>query len=352
MTVPVTVPPKSYRFYGDGPGVSIILFETDGTHPSAGINAPNINRESLEVDGLTLKASMPNCGTAIDATFGPHATPEPANPKFRTATIHNVQIMGSASNADSSGYWTSGIRLYRGQNSVIDKVEISGRRNYTQIGIALDNDPSGLGENTTGFQVSNISVKWCNVGLRTEGWVEGLYMTGFEFFSCGRGDDNPSIRLNCSGVTPGAFQLVNGVVDTVGGGLHMSNFIFAKVSNVSFKHNGSEVGHSTLLSVDNVSPVVISECSFYGMDPHGLNGPFENGIFVKNATAVQITGNYFTNMQSENAGSGIVVYDGSSVVRVTDNVFTTSVRSRIDNHVGDTYFCGNSPTNNCDGVTP
>ncbi|MEY2490247.1 MAG: hypothetical protein QOC70_2189 [Verrucomicrobiota bacterium] len=355
MTVPVTVPPKSYRFYGDGPGVSIILFETDGSHPSAGINAPNIKRENLNVEGLTLKAGMPNCGTAIDAKFGPHSSPTPpANPKFHTATVHNVQIMGSATSADSPGYWTSGIHLYRAQNSVIDKVEISGRRDYTQTGIVLDNDTSdGVVENTTGFQVSNIAVKWCNVGLKMAGWVEGLYMTGFEFFSCGRGsDDNPSISLKGSGGTPGAFQLVNGLVDTVGGGLHMSNFIFAKVSNVTFKHNGSEVANSTLLSVDNVNPVVISECSFYGMDPHGLYGPFENGIFVKNATAVQVTGNYFTNMQSENAGSGIVVYTGNSVVRVTDNVFTTSVGSRIANYVGDTYFCGNSPTDLCDGVTP
>jgi hypothetical protein len=183
-----------------------------------------------------------------------------------------------------------------------------------------------------------------------DGWVEGLYMTGFDFFSCGR-SGGVSISLNGSGVTPGALQLVNGVVDTVGGGLHMSNFIFAKVSDVTFKHNGPELDNSTLLSVYNVSPAVISECSFYGMNDQGPTGPAENGIFLQNATATQIGGNYFTNMQSSNAGSGIVVYDGSSVVRITDNVFTSSVRTRIDNHVGDTYFCGNSPTNNC-GSTP
>ncbi len=237
------------------------------------------------MDGLTLIAGSTNCGTTINALFGPIS----GNTKFHTATIHNVQIIGTTRDGISGGYWTTGIDLFRGQNSVMDKVEISGNKDVTQTGIALDAPTAG--ENApTGFELSNIAIKWCNVGLLTNGWVEGLYMTGFEIVSCGRAG-LPAISLNgttAADTTPGAFQLVNGVVDSVGGGCHMSNFIFGKVSNVSFKHNGS--AHSTLLSINNVKPAVVSECSFNGTSSTGL---FENGIFLTDATAVQLSGNSF-----------------------------------------------------------
>ncbi len=50
----------------------------------------------------------------------------------------------------------------------------------------------------------------------------------------------------------------------------------------------------------------------------------------------------------QNAGSAIVVYQGSSVVRITDNLFT-NVASRFNDQAPlfDTYYCGNYPTNNC-----
>jgi hypothetical protein len=334
---------KSYRIYGDGPGVSTILFFGG---PNAGITVSHTQMATLNVEGLTLMANSQctSCGTAINAVFGPVAP----NPKFHTATIHNVQIIGSARDGTSGGYWTSGIHLYRGQNSVMDKIEISGNKNVTQSGIFLDAATSG--ENATGFQLSDIAVKWCNVGLATNGWVEGLYMTGFNFYSCGRAG-LPSISLNgttVAGTTAGAFQLVNGLVDSYGGGVTMSNHIYGKVSNVTFKHNDPEVSHCTMLSVDNVKPMVVSDCSFYGTS---TDGPYENGVFLNNTTGAQVTGNNFANMQSLNAGSGIVVYYGTSMARITDNLFSSTVRSRIDNRVPDTYYCGNYPTNNC-GSTP
>src|ERR1700731_2577391 len=52
----------SYRLYGDGPGVSTILF----TGPSAGINGSSMGQATLNVEGLTLKANSTDCGTAIN----------------------------------------------------------------------------------------------------------------------------------------------------------------------------------------------------------------------------------------------------------------------------------------------
>lgn len=328
---PMTLPTnKSFRLYGDGPGVSTILF----FNSNAGITVTHSQIATLNVEGLTLMAGgSPPCGTAINASFAPNVN------KFRTASIHNVQIMGSARDGLTGGYWTNGIRLFLGQNSVIDKVEISGNKNLTQTGIALEAPTEG---NSTGYELSNIEVKWCNIGLSTNGWVEGLYMTGFEIVSCGR-NGLPAVSLNGAGDSPGVFQLVNGLVDSFGSGVHMSNIILAKVSNVTFKHSGPE--HSTMLSLSNVRPAVVSECSFYGTNTTGI---FENGIFLANADAVQISGNRFANMQ--NAGSAIVVLQDSSVVRITDNLFST-VSSHYNVQAADTYYCGNYPTNNC-GSTP
>lgn len=71
----ITLPTlKSYRLYGDGPGVSIIAF----TGPTAGIYALNVGQNTLNVEGLTLRANTAGAGDAISATF----TPDSTNKKF------------------------------------------------------------------------------------------------------------------------------------------------------------------------------------------------------------------------------------------------------------------------------
>ena len=334
---------KSYRIFGDGPGVSTIRF----FGPNAGISVTHTTSATLNVEGLTLMAdsTCTNCGTALFASFDPGPT------KYHTATIHNVQVCGSARDGTTGGYWTNGIYLYQATNAVIDKVEVSGNKNVTQMGIAWDGDPnptpSPPRHATTGIQLSNMEVKWCNTGLESSGYVEGLYMTGFEILSCGR--NGPAIKLSGSTVgAGGVFQLANGLVDSVGGGISMSGFVYGKVSNVSFRHNGSEIENGTMLSFTNVRPVAVSDCSFHGS---GNSTPLENGIWLNSVTEAQISGNHFTNMQATN-GYPIVLFTGSSLARITDNLFT-NVRSRfyIDQSVTDTYYCGNNPTNNC-GSTP
>jgi hypothetical protein len=293
---------------------------------------------TLSVEGLTLKANTnsTNCGTAIYAKFGPGN----AN-KFHTATIHNVQIIGSARDGTSCCYWTSGIHLYTGQNSVIDKVEISGNKNATQTGIVWDSSTS---EPSTGLQLSNLEIKWCNTALLTNGYVEGLYMTGFEFISCGR-SGYPAVSLSAYagelGSAGSLFHLVNGQVDSIGDGITMTNLILAKISNVYFRHTGTEAADGTMLAINNVSDAIVSECTFYGVD-NTVSG--ENGIFLTDSQSVRIAGNNFSHMQPWNNGSCIVVYGSSSVVRITDNLFS-SFRQQYNDQapLHDTYYLGNNP---------
>lgn len=65
LTLPAT---KSYRVYGDGHGVSTILFS--GTNPGIYYSA-SVSTASLNVEGLTLEAISTTPGTAISATFNP-----------------------------------------------------------------------------------------------------------------------------------------------------------------------------------------------------------------------------------------------------------------------------------------
>jgi hypothetical protein len=325
LTVPAG---KSYRFYGDGPGVSIIRFTT-----SEGGIVGFMGENTLTVEGLTLVSTSPDAGTAIYGSF--------SGSFFRTATIRNVQIMGSARDGTSGGWWTHGIYLAYAAHSVIDKVEITGNKNVTQNGIWLDAPVCQTCPAATGFNISNLQVKWCNSALKTSGHTEGLYLTGFEFISCGRGD--PAVpAADLSQVNGGAIHLVNGTVDSVGGGVFMTNQTFAKISNVRFVHTGPEASHGTMLYLHNGVGATVTQCSFYGLAPG--SGLYENGIFVENMASVQLNGNNFNRMRPL-GGSCIVALGGATTsFRVTDNLFSdVNSQYHIGPEVPSPYFHGNNP---------
>jgi hypothetical protein len=340
----MTLPPNaSYRIYGDGPGVSTILFSGS----SAGITVTHTTAPAtLNVEGLTLMASgLAPCGTAINASFGPPVFG--ATSKFKTATIHNVQIIGTTRDGTTGNYWTNAIHLNRASNAVIDKIHISGNKNVTQTGILWES----TSDVTTGLHLSSLEIRWCNTALATSGPVEGVYLTGFEFTSCGR-SGYPAVSLHTT--ADSAFHLVNGQVDSVGDGVVLTGMIFAKVSNVYFRHNrtDSEITDGTMLSINDVTDAMVSDCTFYGVDINTVGLTDENGIFLTAAHSVRIAGNNFSNMRPSN-GSCIVMWSSSSMVRITDNLFS-NVRQQYNDMISDPndpYYCGNSPTNNC-GSTP
>jgi polygalacturonase len=323
MTLPANT---SYRIYGDGPGVSTILFTGN---PNTGIYGPSMGTNTLNVDGLTLKANSYNCGTGIYASFSESAA------KFRTAEIQNVQIIGSTRDGGHGFYWTNGIYLSKAQNSVIDNVEISGNAQDldlqgppSQTGIVWTSSSSYA---TRGLHLSNLEIKYFNTALQTSGWVEGLYMNRFELAFCGRTDmpNLPVVDLTVNapgGAQKPTFHLVNGHVQGLSAGVRFTNLTGVKMSKVMFAHNAA-AGAGSIVGVNNCTDVVISQCSFEGNGDNGFLSP-ENGILLDNANSVRIAGNDFDRMnmsaktgQSGGTGSCIVVQPNCSTVRIVNNLF-------------------------------
>lgn len=138
---------------------------------------------------------------------------------------------------------------------------------------------------------------------------------------------------------------MNGQIDSIGNGLSLTNFIFGKVSNVSFKHTGPETTDGTMLVMSNVTDVMVTENSFSGtVSPNAV--PNENGVILIDAHSVRVAGNNFSNMQPTSNGNCIAVLPASTVVRITDNLFS-NVRSQyyVDGSVppAEVYFLGNNP---------
>jgi hypothetical protein len=315
----------SYRFYGDGPGVSVIAF----TGPGAGIHAASAGSSTLNVDGLTLEALSAATGSAIYAGFS-----NPNN-KFHTLTVHNVEIRGNTEDGRTGGYWTFGINVSRAQNAVIDKVDITGNTTLTTAGIQWAGT-TGVG--TTGLMLSNIEIKFCNTAIQTSGWVEGLYLSNFEIVDNGvSGQPSLNLMSNQSLSPSPQFHLVNGHIDTLGDGLRMTNLSSIEISHVGFAHsvNNGSTADSTILATTNCINVNITDCTFGSTTtPAPAN---ENGIFLTSTNNARISGVIFRIMKPTATGSCIVAYTGSTTVRVTDCIFDT-VKQNVDNHIGTSFY--------------
>lgn len=340
----------SYRFYGDGPGVSTIVFTGN---PYTGFYGYNMGSATLEIDGLTLKAGSKNCGTGIYALWNQAG----ANEKFRTAIIHNVQIIGSTRTGDTGTYWTGGIYLNRAQNAVIDNVEINGNAadketgatTATQFGIVWTAD----GYTTTGLQLSNIEVYFCNTGLQVNGSVEGVSANGFEFAFCGLANGVPAVDLSSNLPNLGsAFHLLNGHVGLLQNGVRLTNLRDARISKLFVLHPGgnSSARSGEHVTLNNCTDAVISDSTFVGLEAITgyTNYTDDTCIRLNNSHSVQVIGNYFTRVRPSGNGIGIAIQSDSNLVRVVNNVFETDsagygrVKQPYSDAAPDTYYWGNS----------
>lgn len=338
---PMTLPAnQSFRLYGDGPGTSTIVFES--SLANAGINAPNMGLSTLNVDGLTLAAKSANCGTAIYAAFSESGS----STKFRTATIQNVEIVGDP--IAGGNYWTKGIDLFQAQNAVIDKIDITG--NYsppggTLVGITWRSSST---YKTTGLLATNLEVKFVQTALQTSGWVDGVYLTGFELVFCSR-QGFPVVDLSATapaGVQKSTFQLVNGHIQGLGDGIRLTNLNGVKISKVLFLHNAAPISGCSMVEFNGCTDAVVSNCSFLGAY-FGGGLANENGIILNNSQSVRIAENSFSDFNAA-TGSCIVVGWTSNAVRITNNLFSSfslgvgGVAQPYEDAALDTYYRGNN----------
>lgn len=345
FTGTLSLPSQSaFRLYGDGPGVSVIQFFAGPSGGAAGISAADMGQNTLNVEGLTLKAMSYNCGRAIYASFNGVASG--IAPMFRSATIHNVQIVGSTVTGATGGYWTEGIHLNKAQNAVIDKLEINGNNRSedggppTQFGIIWES-PNNY--RTRGLQLSQLEFHYCNTALQTNGWVQDLFLNNFEFVLCGQ-FNMPAVDLNTSDATrQSVFHIANGHVNLLQQGMRVTRVRDFKISNVFFFHwTGDQfAGSGDHLVLQSCTGAVISQNTFNA--PLG-DVPSSNGINLLDSHDVRVEGNYFRDMKPGTSGSCVVVPSTCSLVRIVNNIFDNVRQQYADDRSNiDTYYRSNWP---------
>ena len=320
----------SIRLYGDGPGVSIIIFT--GTNP--GITAA-VGSKTLQIEGLTLQATVADTGTAISATFDRTGL----DAKFRTATIRNVQIIGSSQIQNPTGYWKYGIDLNGAPNALIDDVQING--SYTgEAPLATDAIHYHAPPNSTATQlfVTNLHVSYYKTAVRTSGPVEGLYMSGFELVFCGSATTG-AMELTATrpnGDALPVFHIMNGHINQLFNGVKLNNLLNVKFANVNFFNI---YGTGTHLEAINCSGVNVTGCEFIdfvcsekgeGCTPITAG----NGIYLHNTIAgksvsAKIIGNNFA-LQNPDGGQAILVSAGCSRTMIFDNDFSATIHTIND----------------------
>ena len=312
------------RLYGDGPGVSTIVFTNGAPYGKAGIAGINMGASTLTVEGLTLTADSFDSGTAIYALF---SAPE----GYSTATIRNVQIRGATVTGGHGGYWWAGIYLHRAHNAVVDRVEINGNNSTfdpaqqvdrpewrTEYGI-IWNSPSNI--KTRKARMSNLEIHYCDSGILTDGWVEDLEVANFEVVLSGK-FDRPAIDLKTSNVANVAnFRLIGGHVNALQHGIRLTQVKSATVMQVLLlKHGSGGYGVSgDYLAVNNSTDINVFDNSFDG--PAADQIYYVEGIRLHNYTNnVRVKRNYFHTVRPYGPGSCIVVHGYANSIQIHDNL--------------------------------
>jgi len=315
----------AYRLYGDGPGISTIIFE--GNSGTFGIDAHSRGNKTFQVDGLTIKAqtNFGNCGTAIYAGFDMGVEPDQKN---RSATIRNVEIVAAERDAyNATGYFNTGIDLFQAPNAIIEDVQIRGKFGTTEpvanVGINWSSSAAASNRPATQLFLRNAYIAYYRTGVQTSGWVEGFYMSGFELVFCG----SPSTAaLVLTGANPNAVPIVHiqdGHINQISNGIKITNFLHVKISHVNFFNmiapNGSHI------KLTNCSEAILTDNDFGDYDPGA-----SNGIYLVNNQGARICGNNF----SLPSGGACVFVDATSTqTKILDNNFNGFV-TPINNLAG------------------
>ena len=319
----------AYRLYGDGPGVSTIIFT--GSNP--GINANAVGDKTLQIEGLTLEAGSSGCGAsgvrAIYANFsGPGL--------FKTATIRNLEIRGSERTENPTFYWSNGISLSLAGNTVIEDVQVHGKYAFNNgaqepasvVGIEWK---GGTNDAATCAFLHNIYLKYFQTGISTSGWVESFRLSDFEIFFCGSLGSHAAMELMgaTGGQNPGGavplFHISDGHINQISSGMRLSNTNGARISDVDFLN---QLYDGTHLQLTNCSDVNLVNNHFSNNIDHNSGQTVSNGIYVISAapgssSGIIMSGNSFAHMYVGNIvnGSCIAIQQPATAVKILDTLF-------------------------------
>lgn len=337
MDLPIN---KSFRLYGDGPGVSTIIFKGVSGN---GINALNVGDKMLQVDGLTIQAGSANCllANAIFADFNANCDPGCGAILAPTVTIRNVEIRGSDRSNVPANYWGNGISLKRAQNAVVEDIHISGHWNFTGDGPLPNYGINWFsGTNTfanTFLVLHNIYVKYYKTGIAANGYVESLRLSQFELFWCGyRTPARAAIEVNVNngitGYRGGVYHISDGHINQIATAIRMYTANDINISHVDFSN---QEYNGTNLELHDCSQVTLVDNDFHDQlhDQTLSNGIYVFSSYPGASSNILMSGNSFRSMAQSAGGSCIVLEPNCRYVKILDTLFDTAVLSHYNNGV-------------------
>ncbi|WP_312999615.1 glycosyl hydrolase family 28-related protein [Leclercia sp.] len=284
---------KHFSLQGDGAGLCLFVFSSGGIAKEFG----NTNNEKCLISNLGIQASSVNSSAAVRL----YRTDE--TQAFEDEiTLENIHISGFGGPHASTNTFKYGLRT-----EYVRFVKVSGCRIWGQEGYngsaASTTAVAGisfLGRETTpqfGFTVSDCWVtSWSNA-IRGDGWIEGVYITGGEYWNC-----NITIQI---------IRPAESSTSPLSGTIHISNVHI----------NGAMYA----VLIRNCSTVGISNSEMYIGVGGGISGAAS--ALIHTCTGVRIEGNTFSN--AYNVSSNGLQLQSCKGVSVNGN----SIRNAIDSAV-------------------
>jgi hypothetical protein len=234
--------------------------------------------------------------TGVAATQGTALTLEwpdtPFNPMAK-ARIHDVEIRGADFDptlaTPPAMWWNAGINIKNSGGLDISHVNILG--NVFQSHTALKCET--VGSSVFRHFISNLFVRWFDVGVDWAGPVEGVYMNNFELVAC-------RIGFRAIASVPGTggtvWHLANGHMDCREVCFQATNHTIIKLTSIAFFHTGNNPPrlNANMVQFEHCQWITVSACSFLGFfeAPDFTPLTAQNGIVATNCDEVLLTGNH------------------------------------------------------------
>jgi hypothetical protein len=277
-------PFQGISIIGDGPGISVIVFEASATggfdisFPAGG--GYDNGKGSVEIKGLSLETRGTSSGAAIHFTSLGTSSPAPSK------NIENVSLSGNS----PSSYWPIGIKLSDCTFANITDVKFQGKadgtsRESTAVLLEGDNNPVDT-------FINKLRVWNADIGVEVTGTNEGVTVSQSVFLSVNKGifwhtdtgSHEPWFAINNCHISASeecilAHQLMQSQINNnlfyclAKNGINWTGIYFS--SDIQVPYGFHEVSHNT----------------FHGFD----NGALRNGIIMNNIANSMLTGNIFYN---------------------------------------------------------